>query len=257
MSSTLSPGLYRLDIADAVFASGAWQAVVYVMITSSAAAATPKAFRLVAYNALDGVRLGLTALPNAAAEAAGGLYTRGSGAGQINQANNGQIDVNAARLGGTTQTGRDIGASVLLSNGTGTGQVSSLRVCVPQSRRHRSPAVALAHFFTADTGQGDGDAVNGSVVKESADKVWNSAASGWNFGSIGELFGTFSNTVSSIASRIGGWTGSAQNTILGAFQALFGRSEHGSAVPSDINADLGSGAARREQYDRQSGGHSG
>lgn len=66
---------------------------------------------------------GLAALPNAAAEASGGLYTRGSGAGQINQANNGQIDTNAARLGGTTQTGRDVGTSVLLSTGTGTGQL--------------------------------------------------------------------------------------------------------------------------------------
>lgn len=73
VSSTLAPGLYRLDVADAVFASGAWYAVVYVQITSSAASATPKAFRLVGYNALDGVRLGLTALPNADADAAGGL----------------------------------------------------------------------------------------------------------------------------------------------------------------------------------------
>jgi hypothetical protein len=46
------------------------------------------------------VRLGLTALPNAAAEAAGGLYTRGTGAGQINQAANGQIDANAVALSG-------------------------------------------------------------------------------------------------------------------------------------------------------------
>ena len=40
----------------------------------------------------DGVRAGLTALPNAAAEAAGGLYTRGTGAGQINQPANGKVD---------------------------------------------------------------------------------------------------------------------------------------------------------------------
>ena len=73
VSSTLAPGLYRLDIADAVFASGAWSAVVYVMITTSAAAASPMKFDLVAFNPLDGVRLGLTALPNAAADAAGGL----------------------------------------------------------------------------------------------------------------------------------------------------------------------------------------
>lgn len=43
-----------------------------------------------AYSATRG--LAGTALPNAAAEAAGGLYTRGSGAGQIAQSNNGRAD---------------------------------------------------------------------------------------------------------------------------------------------------------------------
>ena len=71
----------------------------------------------------DIVRMGLTALPNAAAEASGGLYTRGSGAGQINQAADGQIDSNAVKVAGTAQTGRDLGASVLISSGTGTGQL--------------------------------------------------------------------------------------------------------------------------------------
>lgn len=42
----------------------------------------------------DAVRFGLTALPNAAAEAAGGLYTRGVGAGQIAQDANGNVRVN-------------------------------------------------------------------------------------------------------------------------------------------------------------------
>jgi len=46
ISSTLAPGLYRLDVADALFASGAWYAVVYVMITTSAASASPKEFIL-------------------------------------------------------------------------------------------------------------------------------------------------------------------------------------------------------------------
>jgi hypothetical protein len=44
VSSTLAPGLYRLDLADAVFASGAVAAVVYVMITSGEAAASPMEF---------------------------------------------------------------------------------------------------------------------------------------------------------------------------------------------------------------------
>ena len=47
VSSTLAPGLYRLDIADAVFASGAWYAVLYIMISTSEAAPVPKQFILV------------------------------------------------------------------------------------------------------------------------------------------------------------------------------------------------------------------
>lgn len=52
----------------------------------------------------DLVRLGLTALPNANAEAAGGLYTRGSGAGQIAQDANGRISTNLVAILGTTLT---------------------------------------------------------------------------------------------------------------------------------------------------------
>lgn len=55
VSSALAPGLYRLDIADAVFASGAWRAVVYVMITSSAAAASPMEFILGTNDPLESV----------------------------------------------------------------------------------------------------------------------------------------------------------------------------------------------------------
>lgn len=105
VNSTLQPGLYRLDLADAVFAAGAWSAVVYAMITTSAAAASPMEFILVAYDPLDTVRLGLTALPNAAAEASGGLPTLSAA-----QASNGTINANVHRwLTGTPnalQSGR-------------------------------------------------------------------------------------------------------------------------------------------------------
>jgi hypothetical protein len=109
VSNTLAPGLYRLDLADAVFASGAWSAVVYVMITTSAAAASPMEFALVPQAPIDGVLLapvthtgaviptvsavtGLTAsdvgaiktktdfLPSATAGAAGGVFIAGSNA---------------------------------------------------------------------------------------------------------------------------------------------------------------------------------
>jgi len=44
-----------------------------------------------------------------------------------------------------------------------------------------------------------------------------------------------------ILARLGAWTGTARNTILGALQAMF-RKDADAAVPSDINVDLGSGA---------------
>lgn len=97
---------------------------LWIHATGTGADPTDTSYTIVAYDPFDSVRLGLTALPNAAAESAGGLYTRGSGAGQINQSANGQIDSNAVKIGGTSQTGRDLGTSVLLSSGTGTGQIS-------------------------------------------------------------------------------------------------------------------------------------
>lgn len=64
--------------------------------------------QVVAFDPYDVVRLGLTALPNAAAEAAGGLFTRGTGAGQINQAANGMVDTNPVRLNNVAQSLLDL-----------------------------------------------------------------------------------------------------------------------------------------------------
>lgn len=50
------------------------------------------------------------------------IYTRAVNAGLQSIDSNGRLDV--IKLAGTTCTARDIGASVLLSSGTGTGQVS-------------------------------------------------------------------------------------------------------------------------------------
>ena len=115
-------GYYRLDLPDAAVAAGATGVLIHGACTGMVVIG--EYIELVAYDPYDAVRMGLTALPNAAAEAAGGLFTRGTGAGQINQPANGRIDANTITVSGTTQTARDLGASVLLSPGTGTGQVS-------------------------------------------------------------------------------------------------------------------------------------
>jgi hypothetical protein len=59
---------------------------------------------------------GLTALPDAAAEAAGGLFTRGSGAGQVNQSANGQIDVNTVAMAANVITATAIAADAIGSS---------------------------------------------------------------------------------------------------------------------------------------------
>jgi hypothetical protein len=60
----------------------------------------------------------------------------------------------------------------------------------------------------------------------------------------GNAIATAANQTTILA-RLGAWTGSARNTILGAFQALF-RSDADATVPSDVNADLGAGAGNAD-----------
>lgn len=131
VDGTNMSGVYELHIHDSAanaFGTGDTSRFVtmYIFeITTTALNIVPNPIEieLTAMDNQDAVRGGMTALPNANAEAAGGLYTRGSGAGQINQAANGQVDVNAVKMNGTSLTARDVGASVLLSSGSGAGQL--------------------------------------------------------------------------------------------------------------------------------------
>lgn len=91
VDATNAPGLYRLDVPNAAVASGV-DSVVVTAKGASGMVQVSAEIQLTAANFQDAVRAGLTALPNANAEAAGGLYTRGSGAGQINQNASGQVD---------------------------------------------------------------------------------------------------------------------------------------------------------------------
>lgn len=100
INAALAPGWYRLDLPDAVFAAGAWSAGVSLIDggTDNFVAPWTAEIQLVSYDPEDTVRLGLTALPNAAVESPGGLYTQGAGAGQINQNANGQVDTRPVAL---------------------------------------------------------------------------------------------------------------------------------------------------------------
>lgn len=77
VDATSSPGLYRCDWPDAAFATGVDKVILVVSGTGYFPAV--EEIQLVDFDPEDGVRLGLTALPNAAADAAGGLVISDAG----------------------------------------------------------------------------------------------------------------------------------------------------------------------------------
>lgn len=108
VDATNHKGVYEIQLADARFAVASAKSLLVSISGASGAAECDALIPLTDLDPYDAVRAGLTALPNAAAEAAGGLYTRGSGAGQINQAANGMIDTNPVRLNNVSQSLLDL-----------------------------------------------------------------------------------------------------------------------------------------------------
>jgi hypothetical protein len=81
IDSTNMPGVYRFDIPDAAFAASS-DKVIVMLSGATGMAPVVLEYDLVAYDPTDTVRLGLTALPNVAAGASGGLPT-GNASGQV------------------------------------------------------------------------------------------------------------------------------------------------------------------------------
>jgi hypothetical protein len=126
VDGTNCPGQYRLDLSDTIIAT-AGRVTLYLKGATNMAPCLVE-IEVVAVNKYDAVRGGMTSLPNANAEAAGGLYTRGTGAGQINQAANGMIDANVVRNAGTAITAASGRQEVNVSHFGGTaGTFSSGR----------------------------------------------------------------------------------------------------------------------------------
>lgn len=124
ISSANMPGVYRLDLSDAVCATGV-NSVVVMLKGASDMAPVSLEVELVSYDPYDGVRAGLTALPSAAAEASGGLITRGTGTGQIS-VSGGRANVDVTHW--ATQAVATVDTNgypvVTVKNGTGSGEIT-------------------------------------------------------------------------------------------------------------------------------------
>lgn len=100
VDGTNCPGLYRVDVPNAAFVTG----VNRVQLCVNGAAIDPAYMEveLVNYDPADGVRLGLTALPNAAADAAGGLPISDAGGLDLDTKLANTNEITVARMGALT-----------------------------------------------------------------------------------------------------------------------------------------------------------
>jgi len=151
VDATNHKGIYEIQLADARYAVSA---ATYLMVSISGAtdaAETDVVIPLLGIDPYDSVRGGMTSLPNAAAEAVGGLYTRGTGAGQIAQDANGRssalvvaYDTGLAPLQPTT-TGRKLDVSADGNAGIDWANVSS-----PTSTVGLTGTTIASSFVAAD-----------------------------------------------------------------------------------------------------------
>jgi hypothetical protein len=131
VDGTNALGAYEIGIPNAAL-TALGSAFIYIKGATNLAPVVLE-IQVVSFDPEDSVRMGLTALPNAAAGANGGLPL-GDASGRVDlgkalgtavtlDANN-VLNVSTKYMGGTLLTARDIGLSVLLSSGTGTGQLN-------------------------------------------------------------------------------------------------------------------------------------
>lgn len=100
IDATNMPGWYRLDIPDAALASGRFVSIQLKGATNMAP--LPIEIELTGWNNQDAVHGGMTALPNVAAGASGGLPLAVDASGRVD----------VLKVNGTSQTARDLGATL-------------------------------------------------------------------------------------------------------------------------------------------------
>lgn len=193
-----------------------------------------------AYDATRG--LAGTALPGAAAEAAGGLYTRGSGAGQINQQANGQIDGNIERLANVAQSLTD------LKDFADTGY---------DPATHKVQGVVLTDTLTTYTGNtvqtGDsfariGAAGAGLTAIDLPDQTMNITGNitGNLSGNVGgNVVGSVASVVGAVGSVAGNVGGNVNGNVVGSVGSVVGLTAanldttvSSRATPAQVNAEV-------------------
>ena len=149
----IGDGYYRLDLPDAAFATAANHVDVGGTVTDMIVIGGR--VRLVNYDPEDTVRLGLTALPNAAADAAGGLPISDAGGLDVDTLL-GRITANVATASALTTAQTAITAinkSAFLASELAIGTVTSQTVFILTGGPANDIANVMAIFFDASASE--------------------------------------------------------------------------------------------------------
>lgn len=122
VDDTNMPGLYRCDYPDAAFATGVDQVLLQIVVASASnAVAAPIMVDIADVDLRDPVRGGMTALPNAAADAAGGLPISDAGGLDLDAMNTNINDIET-----DTAAMQPLVAKIPLSDGVITWNATAL-----------------------------------------------------------------------------------------------------------------------------------
>jgi hypothetical protein len=169
-----------------------------------------------------------TALPNAAAEAAGGLYTRGTGAGQINQETNGRVDVNVHAAAGTAWGSGAITAASIATDAIGSAEIAASAVTKIQNGLATSIEVGDVETLVA-TRLAASSYTTPPTAAAIADQVWE------------ETLADHSGTAGSTAAALNA-AGSAGDPWSTALPGAYGAGTAGKIIGDNINATISSRA---------------
>ena len=175
VDATNMPGLYRFDIPNLALDTAGITVIYFKGATNMAPVVLE--IEVVAVDVFDGVRMGLTSLPNAVAGAINGVPLSVAAGGAVN----------TLQINGTAQTARDIGASVLLSPGTGTGQLSLSAGAVTVGTNNDKSAYSLAASQTFNT-TGSVGSVTSALGAAAVQSIWDRPTSNLTvLNSVGQL----------------------------------------------------------------------
>ena len=252
VDATSSPGLYRVDWPDAAFATGADK--VMLVVTGTGFAPAVLLVELVNYNTQDGVRMGLTALPNAAADAAGGLPISDAGGLDLDAKLANTNEVTVARMGALTDwinggrldlilddilldTGTD---GVVVASGSKTGYSLTATTGLGNQTANITGTITTATNVTTVNGLAAGVITAASIA---ADAITDAkVASDVTIASVTGAVGSVTGAVGSVTGNVGGnVTGSVGSVAAGGIAAasFAAGAIDAAAVAADAGTEIG------------------